>query len=276
MSDQPASTSLNSAVATQKWAEALAQLLGKAAGTQLATVVLAEHFAEVPAASTDDLWLLAVCSGALRGEMSVRIPALSAVRIAQIAVREPAGPNSQLSSESREIVLQLLRRAHDQFAEDIRTLWGEVSIHVEPATAAPSWAASSQSWVRFGEGDDAFLLELHLSAALVAAMRTENLEAPGQAPAVAGAEGLSAPPDEKLNLQALMDVELRVALRFGSRRLLLREILDLTPGAVVELDRQVQEPVDMLLDGRVVARGEIVVIDGKYGMRVTEVSPAPR
>jgi len=71
-----------------------------------------------------------------------------------------------------------------------------------------------------------------------------------------------------------MDVELAVTLRFGSRRLLLREVLDLNTGSVVDLDRQVQEPIDMLLDGRVVARGEIIVLDGNYGLRVTEVAPA--
>jgi flagellar motor switch protein FliN/FliY len=71
----------------------------------------------------------------------------------------------------------------------------------------------------------------------------------------------------------LVDVELAVTLRFGSRRMLLREVLDLSPGIVVELDRQVQEPVDMLLDGRVVARGEVVLLDGNYGLRVTEIAP---
>lgn len=82
------------------------------------------------------------------------------------------------------------------------------------------------------------------------------------------------PANGAVNLDLLMDVELAVTLRFGSRRLLLREILDLNAGAVINLDRQVPEPVDMLLDGRVVARGEIVVIDGTYGLRVTEVGPA--
>ena len=70
-----------------------------------------------------------------------------------------------------------------------------------------------------------------------------------------------------------MDVDLAVTIRVGSRRLLLREILDLDPGAVIELDRQVSEPVDMLLDGRIIARGEVVVLDGNYGLRVTEVGP---
>jgi flagellar motor switch protein FliN/FliY len=74
-------------------------------------------------------------------------------------------------------------------------------------------------------------------------------------------------------LDLLMDVELAMTMRFGARRLLLREVLDLSPGAVVELDRKIQEPVELRLDGKVVARGEVVVIDGSYGLRVTDVSP---
>jgi flagellar motor switch protein FliN/FliY len=68
-----------------------------------------------------------------------------------------------------------------------------------------------------------------------------------------------------------MNVELNVTLRFGQRHLTLREVLDLTSGSVVELDRQVDEPVELLLNGEVIAKGEAVVIDGNYGLRVSEV-----
>jgi len=74
------------------------------------------------------------------------------------------------------------------------------------------------------------------------------------------------------NLELLMDVELAVMLRFGSRRASLREVLDLATGAVLELDREIQEPVDLVLNGRVIARGEVVVVDGNYGLRVIEVA----
>ena len=76
------------------------------------------------------------------------------------------------------------------------------------------------------------------------------------------------------NLGLLMDVELDVRLQFGCRQTTLREVLELTTGAVLELDREIQEPVDLLLNGRVVARGEVVVVDGNYGLRVTEVASA--
>lgn len=77
---------------------------------------------------------------------------------------------------------------------------------------------------------------------------------------------------EQVNLELVLDVELNVTLRFGKRQLSLREVLELTSGSVVELDRQVDEPVELLLDGVVIARGEAVVVDGNYGLRVTEVT----
>jgi flagellar motor switch protein FliN/FliY len=69
----------------------------------------------------------------------------------------------------------------------------------------------------------------------------------------------------------LENVELDVTLRFGQRQLSLREIGDLRSGSVVELDRYVQDPAELLLGDRVVARGEVVIVDGNYGLRVTEV-----
>lgn len=73
------------------------------------------------------------------------------------------------------------------------------------------------------------------------------------------------------NLRLVMDVELNVSLRFGQRQLPLREVLELTSGSVIELDKMVDEPVEMLLDGKVVARGEAVIVDGNYGLHITEI-----
>ncbi|HTV16393.1 MAG TPA: flagellar motor switch protein FliN [Acidobacteriaceae bacterium] len=77
-----------------------------------------------------------------------------------------------------------------------------------------------------------------------------------------------------MNLKLVMDVELNVSLRFGQRQLPLHEVLELSSGSVIELDRMVDEPVELLLDGKVIARGEAVMVDGNYGLRVTEI-PEP-
>ncbi|MFP5230534.1 MAG: flagellar motor switch protein FliN [Acidobacteriota bacterium] len=89
-----------------------------------------------------------------------------------------------------------------------------------------------------------------------------------------GTGASDSPRYEPANLQMLMDVELNVSLRFGQRQLPLREVLELSSGSVVELDRMVDEPVELLLDGKVIARGEAVIVDGNYGLRVTEI-PQP-
>ena len=76
-------------------------------------------------------------------------------------------------------------------------------------------------------------------------------------------------------LELLLDVELEASLRFGAREMPLGEILDLGPGDVVELDRHVADPVDLIVGDKIVARGEVVLVNGNFGLRVTEVA-APR
>ena len=76
---------------------------------------------------------------------------------------------------------------------------------------------------------------------------------------------------------ALLDIELEARIQFGSREMLLSELMDLNAGDVVELDRLVSDPVDLLVGDRIVARGEVVVVGGNFGLQVTEVvAPKPR
>jgi flagellar motor switch protein FliN/FliY len=76
-------------------------------------------------------------------------------------------------------------------------------------------------------------------------------------------------------IELLLDVELEAALRFGCREMSLGEVLDLGPGDVVQLDRHVADPVDLIVGDKIVARGEVVLVSGNFGLRVTEVA-APR
>lgn len=73
-------------------------------------------------------------------------------------------------------------------------------------------------------------------------------------------------------IDLLLDVELEASLRFGSREMPLNEVLDLGAGDVVELDRHVSDPVDLLVGDKIVARGEVVLVNGSFGLRVLEVA----
>ena len=79
------------------------------------------------------------------------------------------------------------------------------------------------------------------------------------------------------NIERLLGMELEVIVRFGTTNLPLREVVRLGPGMMIELNRAVDEPVELLVNGRSMARGEVVVIDGYYGVRITEIgTPAER
>jgi flagellar motor switch protein FliN/FliY len=79
------------------------------------------------------------------------------------------------------------------------------------------------------------------------------------------------PDDSARNLDLLLDVPLHVTARLGSTEISIRELLKLGPGAVVALDRQAGESVDLLINGLVVGQGDVVVVNDSFGLRITRV-----
>lgn len=79
------------------------------------------------------------------------------------------------------------------------------------------------------------------------------------------------------NIERLMDVEMNVTVRFGLTELPLRELVNLGNGSMIELNRTVDEPVELLVNNYPFASGEVVVVDGYYGVRITKIaSPEER
>ena len=73
-------------------------------------------------------------------------------------------------------------------------------------------------------------------------------------------------------LQRLHDVPVELAVEIGRTRMTIGETLALGPGAIVSLNRLAGEPVDLLVNGKPIARGEVVVIDEEFGLRITEIT----
>ena len=76
---------------------------------------------------------------------------------------------------------------------------------------------------------------------------------------------------ENVELSKLMDVPVQVTVQVGRTNINLGELVGLGPGSLLELDREAHEPADILVNGKIVARGEIVTIDQNYGVRITSV-----
>jgi len=80
--------------------------------------------------------------------------------------------------------------------------------------------------------------------------------------------------DEPIGLSGLMNVPVQVTVQLGTTRMNLSDLMQLGPGSVMTLDQEAHEPCDILVNGRVIARGEIVTVGEQYGVRISEISPA--
>lgn len=83
--------------------------------------------------------------------------------------------------------------------------------------------------------------------------------------------------DEDVNMDVIMDIPVTISMEIGRTRINIRNLLQLNQGSVVELDRLAGEPMDVLVNGTLIAHGEVVVVNEKFGIRLTDViSPAER
>jgi flagellar motor switch protein FliN/FliY len=82
---------------------------------------------------------------------------------------------------------------------------------------------------------------------------------------------------EDVNLEVVLDIPVTLSMEIGRAKLPIRNLLQLNQGSVVELERMVGEPMDVMVNGTLIAHGEVVVVNEKYGIRLTDViSPAER
>ena len=143
-------------------------------------------------------------------------------------------------------------------------------------TRAFQLSAGERSWV--------VLVESDLKPARIEDAKKVEASAKTGEPEQAPVQTAQRPPEEQPidtsvlseGLQLLLDVELEASLRFGSREMPLGEILDLGPGDVVQLDRHISDPVDLVVGDKIVARGEVVLVNGNFGLRVTQVAEPQR
>jgi flagellar motor switch protein FliN len=244
-----------------------------------------EISSELLAAADADVWYAVVVGGAVHGEMTLRLPAASGACLARklLGETEPAAGTAfeGITAEQKEALEELLRQIAGTAATALApSVGGEVQLHLS-ASVAPSWSSDAVICLRTrDEAGATIAVEIQISPALATELQTKVQPRVQPASVTQTSESLSTPSSTVSPAPAsygrLMDVGLEVKLRFGTRRMLLRDVLALSAGVVVELDNTLHSPVDLLLDGRLIAQGEVVVVDGKYGLRVTDVvDPTP-
>ena len=262
----------------QAWGASICRVLQEVAGAPHAFQVLAPEAASALAASMreNSVGLHFEVADHLSGRQGFLLSNKDAVRLAQLLLAEPEDGSSILSDDHRDAVGELFRQFAGAAASSLKGLaGGEVSfkwVGLEPLPGALAFQAGME-WK--SPGLSTLSIVAVMDDALASAITppaAQALELPAPTPPPTA---LASVRDPKLEL--LMDVELDVTLRFGERSLPLHDILDLSAGSVVELNQYVQDPVELLVGKKVIARGEVVVVDGNYGLRVMEIlSPMER
>ena len=95
-----------------------------------------------------------------------------------------------------------------------------------------------------------------------------RIEDTGRSPAPPGGEQENT---TNWNINLLLDVELPVSVSFGNAEMQLKDVLKLGAGSVIELDKSVNDPVTIIVNNKPIAKGEVVMVDGNYGVRILEV-----
>ncbi len=156
-------------------------------------------------------------------------------------------------------------------------LWRGV---IQDATVAAAEAfggarAESIAEVQWSSAQPSATYELRLGNSAMPIALTDQVRAnakPEAGTRTAAPAGVEKVRLDRPGIDLLLDVELEASLRFGSCEMTLNEVLELGPGDVVELDRHVADPVDLLVGDKIVARGEVVLVNGAFGLRVLEVA----
>ncbi len=173
---------------------------------------------------------------------------------------------------SKSTFLEVLNQALSGLARDLIPLAGK---EVNPTTGREtSDLPADREWFNLG-----ISMGTTTPASFVIAfsngVKALLTPAPAAEPvAVAAADGrpaLSAAIEGSRTLELLLDVELPVSVSFGRAQLPLKDVIKLTSGSIVELNRAVGEPVEIIVNNCVIARGEVVVVEGNFGVRVQQV-----
>lgn len=186
------------------------------------------------------------------------------LRAAGIEAAEPA--------DARNTYLEILSQSLASLAQSITARLGKEVVCERGSERKPADRAAGRFSVTLRFKDAELVLEaafgLELLALIEPAQDTTSEADTLQAVAEAGKPSGAAP---SKTLDLLLDVDLPVSVSFGRTRIPIKDILKLTTGSIVELNRSVSEPVEVIVNNCTVARGEVVVIEGNYGVRIHQI-----
>ena len=212
-------------------------------------------------------------TGTISGNAGLLMAPANAAMIARAFMGEPPQEAAEFGDELREAVEELLRQVFALATTALEASFEQVWIQLDKAVTVAEPRERIRLLVSSDSRPSPLVFELQISSDLASSLAASDTAPPAPAPKPAAppkTASVPAPEESPPDLSMLAGVEVLITLRLGHRSLALREIANLTTGSVVELDESLAEPVEILVGERVIARGEIVSVDGCYGVRITE------
>ena len=184
-----------------------------------------------------------------------------------------AGIDSASPQETRSTFLEVLRQSLGTLATALGGHAGREVTAKEGSEEPPAYGNAEE--FRFTLRAGALLPEVHfwIARPMLEALsrRMEQPAAEEPAPERQLVPQAETPAAENSTLDLLLDVEMPVSVSFGRTDIRLQDILKLISGSIIELDRTISEPVQVIVNNCVNAKGEVVVVEGNYGVRITEI-----
>ncbi len=187
-------------------------------------------------------------------------------------VLKSAGVEDQNRDDIRSTYLEIVNQALSGVAGAISARVRKEVTCAEGRPAPPSSASGAEGWLlEITLGDAALPLLAVFSNAVANFSDAPTPAAPPRAVSAAATDAAAAGVPNPSSIDLLLDVELPVSISFGRAQLPLKEVIKLTTGSIVELNRALTEPVEVIVNNCVIARGEVVVVEGNYGIRIKQV-----
>jgi flagellar motor switch protein FliN len=235
--------------------------------------------AEPPRRGTAMLWWQQKLSPSPDWVLSVGAPLAQALAIGHF-IFSAAGSEAIEDAEARNTYLEVVSQSFSGLLKGFSTALGSPVNLAEGAESASLPPESVFATLEMQAGEQPLgPLTLAIGTAALGAFlepETAAVLAPPRAsrPAPAGPSTPERANGSRLRsrtMDLLLDVELPVSISFGRARIPLKDALKLSSGSIVELNRDVNEPVEVIVNNCVIARGEVVIVDGNYGVRIQEI-----
>ncbi len=230
-------------------------------------------------------------SGAVDADAMVALPPNLAASLSDMMMGEEASDREDVSEDDI-----------DASKEIISNIFGAIANTLSAQKELPVLSFSIESIELIGDNDEVslenfsrmyvykftlesihsllmFIIDEKLKNSLFpSAISQEELIAQGNEKSASAAhvsrnceEDISLSNDEMKNIALIMDVKLPVKVRIGKKRMLLKDVLNMDIGSVIELNQLANDPLEILVDNHVIAQGEVVIVDGNFGIQVTTI-----